>query len=682
MKVLPPPMPVQLHSPLAGWPSLPLTDLRFIRILCAPKTPKPSTKTLLSGLHRLGHPVAFLVAQAEAEVRVYLSFAGEGEVLRRLLLAQLPGAEVEEEPIPPVPHLPWAAVLFGFPSPRSELTPLLHGLFSPGDGLRWAYVVWAQPLEPNAVARTLQVLADDLRRHKNAFLRRGSVEEDNNPLGAEQLRVLALALRKHRLALTLGGWETTVAFFAADPTTLETGCGLLTAAFNRSASLPQPVHVLPCAHQAQGKPPTTLLPGPDLARFMDLPAEEMPGYQVREVVRFAVALPKVKEGLSLGLVLDRSRPTGQEFRLFPEDLAKHAFATGVTGSGKTETCLGLLNQLWLHYRIPFLVIEPAKQEYRVLRQFPGHKDLRVLTLGTGQEELRLNPFEVEPGIHVQTHLDLLKNLFHATFAGFYAPMPYLLEEALYKVYMERGWDLVTGRSSQPPPHCFPTLSDLCRKVEEVVERAGYDPEVTQNVLSALRVRLNSLRLGAKGRLLDTQASTPLAELLSQPVVLELAPIGDPETVAFIIGLLWLRLYEHHFARGPKALAHVTLVEEAHRLLARTQEFHHPEASNIRAQAVESFSHMLAELRAFGEGLIIVDQSPTKLHPDVLKNTNLKLVHRLLVKEDREAIAGCTNMSATQVRALAVLRTGQAAVFTEGLESPVLLQILAFRKKQG
>lgn len=668
---------------LGAWPALPLGDLRFLRVLCVPKAPQPSTRAILSGLHGLGQPVAFLLAQEEGEVRVYLGFAGEAEVLRHLLLAHIPGAEVVEEPVPLVHHLPWAAVLFGFPSPRSELTTFVRGLFSPGKGLRWAYGVWAKPLEPGVIAPALQALAEDLRRHKNAFLRRGSVEEDNNPLGAEQMRPLTLALRKHRLALALGGWETMVAFFAADPTILETGCGLLTSAFNGSVSLPQPVHVLRCGRHIQGKPPTIILPGPDLARFVALPTEEMPGYRVRQVMRFGVALPHGRGGLSLGLVLDGSRPTGQNLHLPVEDLAKHAFVTGVTGSGKTETCLGLLDQLWRYHRVPFLVIEPAKQEYRVLRQFPGHQELKVFTLGTGQEELRLNPFEVEPGVHVQTHLDLLKNLFHATFAGFYAPMPYLLEQALYGVYVERGWDLVSGRSSQPPPHCFPTLTDLCRKVEEVVDAAGYDLEVTQNVLTALRVRLNSLRLGAKGRLLDTQVSTPMEELLSQPVILELAPIGDPETVAFLMGLLWLRLYEHHFARGPRALAHVTLVEEAHRLLARTQEFsHHPEVSNIRAQALESFGHMLAELRAFGEGLIVVDQSPTKLHPDVLKNTNLKVVHRLLVKEDREAIAGCTNMSAAQARALAVLRTGQAVVFTEGLESPVLLQIPAFRVKGG
>jgi hypothetical protein len=258
-------------------------------------------------------------------------------------------------------------------------------------------------------------------------------------------------------------------------------------------------------------------------------------------------------------------------------------------------------------------------------------------------------------------------------------MPYLLEEALYEIYRERGWDLSSGACSLGRSSRFPTLSDLCAKVEEVVERAGYDPEVTQNVQTALRVRLNSLKMGAKGRMLDSQDSMPMEELLEGPAVLELAAIGDPEVVAFLMGLLWLRLYEHRFAQGPSPLRHITLLEEAHRLLARQiQPSGHPEVSNVRAQAVEVFCNMLAELRAFGEGLIIVDQSPTKLHPDILKNTNLKVVHRLVAKEDREAIGGCTNMSEAQMRALATLTTGQAACYTEGMKEPFLVQVPPFR----
>lgn len=669
----------QLPTPLPA-----TTGWRWLRLCTVPKflaSPRRPLEDLLMALHAAGRPVALVVAQEAGEVGVYLGTPGEPILLQEALIGHVPGVQLEETSVLDLEGLSWIAALTGFPAADSDLTRLVRGLFHPQGGRRWAYMVWAVPAAEQTVTEGLRALAEDIRRLKNAYLRRGSVEETNNPEVEVHLRRLMQAWKKQQEASLTGGWETTVALAAADTSTRDLGAAFLAAAFAGPSS--HPIRIVRSNGHPLGSLPITLLPTPDLAKFLDLPREETPGYRIREVVRGSVAIPKVLQGLRLGSVLDRGRPTAQPFSFPPEDLTKHVFVTGVTGSGKTETCFVLLHQLWQEHHIPFLVIEPAKREYHSLREFPSFRDLTVFRLGTGEEGLRLNPLEVPAGIHVQTHLDLLRTLFHATFAGFYAPMPYLLEEALYRVYMERGWDLVTGKATSPAPACFPTLTDLCRKVDEVVLEAGYDSEVTQNVLTALRVRLNSLRLGAKGRLLDVPLSTPFAEILERPVVLELAALGDPETAAFLMGLLWLRLYEHRMTQGPRPLQHVTLIEEAHRLLAHTiQHAVHPELSNIRAQALETFSHMLAELRAFGEGLIVVDQSPTKLHPDVLKNTNLKVVHRLVAKEDREAIAGCTNMTPAQARALATLSVGEAFAYAEGLDKPVHIRLPLLRGGMG
>lgn len=699
-------------------PTLPLLGQGFVRILGIPRLRANSqknfslqshkeslrqlTEDLLTGLYAIRRPFAFLILRGELEMGVHWALAGEaaGPQLERLLRGSLPGiqlANIEAAALSErLRHLPYGALMTGIPSPKEgeQLERLIRGLTAGGilaKQPQWAYLVLAKPVDPSLIALTFETLAEEARRVKNTYLRKTSVEEDNHPLAKYYLELLEAALGKYKVAHIGGAWEVRAALLTAHAETLERGMALLVAIFSGEKSLPRPIRISRCSITPNDSPlfPATVLNTTDLALLVQLPQEEMPGYQVFPDARFAVALPKRRENspnkrnpLAVGKVLDRYEPTGQWLELEVEDLVKHAFITGTTGSGKTESCLFLLDQLWREHRVPFLVIEPAKCEYRALRGCEGYECLKLFTLGDEREApFRINPFEVPEGIHVQTHIDLLRSLFNASFAGLYAPMPYLLEEALYGIYLERGWDLATseccGRAAASKR--FPTLSDLCTKVEEVVERAGYDPEVTQNVQTALRVRLNSLRIGAKGRMVDTQDSIPLQELLEGPAVLELAALGDPEVVAFMMGLLWLRLYEHRFAQGPSALKHITLLEEAHRMLARQIQFSgHPEVSNVRAQAVEVFCNMLAELRAFGEGFIIVDQSPTKLHPDVLKNTNLKLVHRLVAEEDRKAIGGCTNMSKEQMRALATLETGQAACYAEGLKEPFLVQLPPFR----
>lgn len=706
-------------------PSLRLDGRSFVRILgiTSPEKDAPKikegfrriTEDLLRGLYALRRPFAFLILREGLEITVHWALAGQQPGLEQLLHSSLPGIQLTNSEAAALSHhlrqLPYGALMTGIPSLKKGegLERLIRGLTGGGntDGAigalkqpHWAYLVLARPVDPQTIALTFETVAEETRRVKNTYLRKASIEEDNHPLAKYYLELLEAALSKYKVARISGAWEVRTALLAANQAALERGMALLAAIFSGENSLPQPIRISRCSTSSDFDPdaagslfPSTVLNTLDLALLVQLPQEEMPGYQVLPNARFAVALPRPTDRsdelqsrsrlLAIGKVLDRGEPTGQWVELKVADLTKHAFVTGVTGSGKTESCFFLLDQLWRERGIPFLVIEPAKQEYRALKSGEGYERLRVFTLGDGRsaEAFRLNPFEVPQGIHVQTHIDLLRSLFNASFAGLYAPMPYLLEEALYAIYVERGWDLVTSECSchshQSP--CFPTLSDLCAKVEEVVARAGYDPEVTQNVQTALKVRLNSLRMGAKGRMLDTPESIPMEELLAGPTVLELSAVGDPEVVAFLMGLLWLRLYEHRFAQGPGPLKHVTLLEEAHRLLARQIQFSgHPEVSNVRAQAIEAFCNMLTELRAFGEGLIIVDQSPTKLHPDVLKNTNLKLVHRLVAEEDRRAIGGCTNMRESQMRALATLITGQATCYAEGMKEPFLVQVPPFR----
>ena len=262
----------------------------------------------------------------------------------------------------------------------------------------------------------------------------------------------------------------------------------------------------------------------DLATLTHLPKEEMPGYGVKDTARFGVCVPdgQPAEPISIGEILDRGSRTGNDYVISANDLVKHGLVVGVTGSGKTNTCLNLLHQLWQRpSKTPFLVIEPAKSEYRALLNVKGFEDLQIFTLGDEMTSpFRLNPFEAMKGVKLQTHIDNLKAALNAGFV-MYAPMPYVLERCIHEIYQDKGWDLTTNRNrffdieDEKACDIFPTLSDLLRKIDIVVGHMGYDERLTMDINAGLKARIGSLRIGGKGSMLDTANSHPHGRFVAQ-----------------------------------------------------------------------------------------------------------------------------------------------------------------------
>lgn len=429
-----------------------------------------------------------------------------------------------------------------------------------------------------------------------------------------------------------------------------------------------------------------------LAVMTALPGKEYPGYYIDDYVEFDRAnrtLDKIQRPVKIGSIRQAGRGQIKDennedlnpYYIEKNDYTRHCLIIGITGGGKTNTSKSLLRTLWNdpQERIPFLVIESAKREYWELRKIKGFEDLVVYTLGSDDDrtsvKYRLNPFETFPGISLQTHIDYVLSTFKAAFE-MYPPMPYVLETAVYEIYEDRGWDIVTSENKYGRA-LYPTLDDLYDKIGYVVDNMGYHEEVASNIKSALEARIHSLMIGGKGAMLNTAKSIPIGDLLSVPTVLELEDIGDDETKSFVIGVLLTQLYEYRKANmgqkgGAKNLKHILMVEEAHRLLKNVQAT--GDGNSSQAKSVEFFCNMLAEIRTYGQGIFIADQVPTKLAPDTLKNTNLKIVHRTVALEDREFVGRAMNMTDEQVNYLSSLRRGYAAVYAEGDNSPKYVKL--------
>lgn len=390
------------------------------------------------------------------------------------------------------------------------------------------------------------------------------------------------------------------------------------------------------------------------------------GVEVAPSVEFE--LPPPLEGeINLGVVVLPSGNSAHEVRLPLDDLTTHVYITGRTGSGKTTTTSNLCLQLYDH-GVPFLVIEPVKTEYRRLAAHV--KSLQVFTPGEDVAPFRLNIFEPPPGVSVKTHLDSLEAAWNSSFT-MYAPLQYVIKQVLVETYLSCGWDLRSDKRGRPI-----TLYDFRRAAEFVSRKLGYEPNITMNIESAMKVRIDNLELGKEGDLFNTVASTPLETILRRPTVIELRGISHPEEKAFVSALVLSNLAEYLEAKGhSKSLEHVTIIEEAHRLLPNVSTVKgDPEGADSRKAMVERFGNMLAEVRAYGEGLVVVEQIPTKILPDAIKNTATKIVHRVPASDDRELMAGAMGMTPDQSEVLTALRPGEAIVHLQRHPLPIRMAV--------
>ena len=413
------------------------------------------------------------------------------------------------------------------------------------------------------------------------------------------------------------------------------------------------------------RPSTLMLPS-EAAPYVWLPHNSL-GLKVAPTAEFQ-APPATDGEVVLGEVVGLSGRNGRQVRVALDQLSKHVFVTGMTGSGKTTSCFSLLLQL-SRAGIPFLVIEPVKSEYRSL--IASIPELQVFTIGDEETApFRLNVFEPPPGVKVQAHLENLEAVWNSSFVS-YAPLPYVIKQVFAEAYRACGWDLAKNARGRPV-----MFEDVRAQVERVVRGLGYERDVTMDVEAALKTRLTSLTLGGKGPLFSGEASTPLEEVLGRPTVIELKDIQNDQEKAFVAALLLSNIASFAQARGlSRRLRHFTLVEEAHRLLPNVStEKGDPESADPRRRVVEQFGNMLAELRAYGEGLAVVEQIPTKILPDAIKNTATKVVHRVAHEEDRRVMAGAMNATDEQAAVFTALNPGEAVLSVEGHPVPVRVEV--------
>lgn len=424
--------------------------------------------------------------------------------------------------------------------------------------------------------------------------------------------------------------------------------------------------------------PATLVSGRELPMHLGLPTRSVHGLPIIEHAEFGRNVPDEampdEDKMNLGKIYHMGKEEAAGLILNRQAMASHTFITGSTGTGKSNAVYHLLDEITKNGQTTFLVVEPAKGEYKNV--FGNCTDVQVF--GTNPREtplLRMNPFAFPENIHILEHIDRLVEIFNACWP-MYAAMPAVLKDAIERSYQKVGWDL---RNSESEKGVFPTFFDLLDILPGVIEESHYSKDTQSDYVGALCTRVKSLTNGIYGSVLCAEDALSDAEMFDQNVIVDLSRVGSMETKSLLMGILVMKLQEYRMCSSGmnSRLRHVTVLEEAHNLLRKTSAEQSQEGANLQGKSVEMLANAIAEMRTYGEGFIIADQAPGLLDMSVIRNTNTKIILRLPDEEDRKLVGKSAALKEAQIDELSKLPLGVAAVYQNEWPEAVLCKIEAY-----
>ncbi len=443
---------------------------------------------------------------------------------------------------------------------------------------------------------------------------------------------------------------------------------------NYLSNLCHPIIELETANQRLHVKPTSLIHGEEITLALHLPQKSLNTLPIVRMAEFGRSVQYIfgdasGRKIELGKLQHFGKVEDQQVHLNVEQLSSHTFISGSTGSGKSNTMYQIIDGLRQH-QVKTLVIEPAKGEYRHVY---GHlNDVSVFGTNLSQGKLlRINPFMFPKGVHILEHLDRLVEIMSACWP-LYAAMPNILKQAIGETYERVGWLLDSSTHIEDDP-IYPTFHDLLETLPIVIASYGFSKEVEDNYKGSLVARIESMVNGIVGPLFSG-SSVPDQDLFDQNVIIDLSRIGSLETKSIIMGIVFLKLHEYRMSQATtmnNPLNHITILEEAHHLLKNVSS---SGESTIQQKSVEMMTNAIAEMRSYGQGFIIVDQSPSAVDPAAIKNTNTKIIMRLPDTDDRQRLGKSIGLNEEQIQEISKLRPGSAIVHQSTWLNPVMVKV--------
>ena len=438
-------------------------------------------------------------------------------------------------------------------------------------------------------------------------------------------------------------------------------------------------------YQKQLVTPTSMVSGSELSLLLGMPRKSVAGVAVQEMAEFGRAVvyenKTPQKSISIGNVYhmgleEKNTPVDMDLDMF----SSHCFITGSSGSGKSYATYNLLDKL-LSNNVKMMIIEPTKGEYKMV--FGNLDKVNIFTTDVNTYRLlRINPFQFPEKIHILSHIEQIMQIFNASWP-LYAAMPAILKEAVVNAYIRCGWDVqnsiwIEGVSN----HKYPVFEDVLSVLPEIINTSDYSADSKGDYKGALLTRVHAMTTGINGLIFKKSEGIEDDILFDENTVIDLSEVGSEETIALIMGVLIMRLNEHRKSQRKMGISsghdsnlkHVTVLEEAHNLLKRTSKEQNQEGANMVGKSVEMISNSIKEMRTYGEGFLIIDQSPLAVDSSVIENTSTKIIMNTPSKEACEELGSALSLNEAQTRELSRLNVGVAAIMQKGWMSPVLMKV--------
>ena len=438
--------------------------------------------------------------------------------------------------------------------------------------------------------------------------------------------------------------------------------------------------------------PAISVGGNVLPSVIGLPMSSVPGVTVIESAEFGRnivtddnAFPG-NRSIRLGEIMYMGKRDNTQVNMFVNSLSLHTFICGAPGSGKSNTVYKLMYELCRlgtkperdgeYGGVKFLVIEPAKGEYKY--EFGKMPNINIFTTKPGLcEMLCINPFAFpHEKMDVKEHIERLKNILSACWP-LTAAMPSILSASIERAFVRCGWDIENSLYVYSGEVKYPSFSDVLTSLSYIIDKSKYSEQAKGDYKGALLTRVEALTRGIIGSVFTDVGTVDDERLFDENTIIDLSMIGSPEARSLVMGILVMKLENYRKATAVQAnypLRHVTILEEAHNLLPRCSTEQSNESSNVQGKSVESISNAISEMRTFGEGFIIVDQSPSAVASVAVSNTSTKIIMRLPGLDDVRTAGSSIGLNEEQMKQISMLPQGQAIVKQDSWIAPVMLLV--------
>lgn len=286
------------------------------------------------------------------------------------------------------------------------------------------------------------------------------------------------------------------------------------------------------------------------------------------------------------------------FRIARNELLRHVFILGPTGTGKSTLLLNLLVQVQAA-GVPFLVFD-FKRNYRTLLAAPTHDELVVFTVGRETAPLHLNALLPPVGVPFEEWAESLSDSISTSYLLMQGARN-VLKEALLAAHRTHGESATLG-------HAHALLQAELDSTRAGSRRYGWLESSTRS--------MEELSKGSFGRALNTPHGHTFAELLDRPVVCELQGFGDDQKRFFCLFFLQAILLLRKNASAPReVLQHVLIFDEGHNVFPKE-----------RPGEVSVPARLAREVREYGEAIIAATQQ-ADVSESLIANSGFKLILR-------------------------------------------------------